>query len=140
MDSCLIRVLGDKFDPASIVDKLTMVPYSTFRQGETRAGRKLSKTGGMSFEVGKGPFQVQKVLAIEFLRRHQEELLQVSVIPTIEEFFLEFTTECLLGPESDIVIQRDYLPVVLIRLASDAGLGIVLSSWMPSAPNQAKGP
>ena len=129
MDSCLIRVMGDEFDPATILDKLTMVPYSAFRMGETRTGRTPSKTGGMSFEIGKGPFEVQIDSAIKFLSRYNEELLRMSKIEAVENFFLELTSVCRLDTET--AVQRDFLPAKLVRLAGDAGLSICISSWNP---------
>ena len=138
MDTCLIRVIGDDFIPTLIVAKLTLVPYSTFRKGELRPGSKRPYTsGGMGFEIGSGTLQEQIGLATEFLIRNKDELKGIASIPSVENFFLEFSSECALGsidsrsPES-IAIQRDYIPIELIRLAADVGLGVCICLTYPS--------
>lgn len=128
MNGCFVRVLGDNFDPSKVLARVEMLPCAQFRLGEIREGRiRPSRTGGLTFEVGNGSLDQQIEFAIAFLSRYRDDLTYLSTITTIESFFLELTIECRVD-NSTIVVQRDFLPTDLLRLAGEVGLGICIST------------
>ncbi len=127
MNSCVLRVLGDELEPDEVIKELTIEPFAVFRRGEISSGRKrASTTGGITFDIGNGSFNRQIELAIAFLRCHRVELRSVPAISTVQEFFLDFSLDCRLD-DSKTVVQRDYLPIDLILLAAETGLGICIT-------------
>jgi hypothetical protein len=140
MDSCLIRAIGDDFDPNEVIANVSLVPESIYRRGEIRPGRtRAYTTSGISFEIGSGTLVQQIEQAIAFLILHKVELKRLATIRTVESFYLDFSSECVICPRQnvdsnpkDIVMQIEYFPIELIRLAADVGLGISLSLSYPT--------
>jgi hypothetical protein len=131
VDQCVIRVLGDEFDPDRFLATTTLTPSSIFHKGELRAGRRRpARTGGFTCDLGTGGLPEQIRSASEFISRHASELRRISTTTTVESFFVDFAYECRLDDESAIV-QRDFLPAEFLRLVGDIGLAICLSQYKP---------
>ena len=131
MDQCVIRVLGDEFDPERFLMTTTLTPSSVFRKGEQRSGRRRpATTSGFTCDVGAGELEEQIRLASEFISRHSSDLRLLSTITTVESFFVDFAYDCRLDDES-VMVQRDFLPVDFIRLAGDVGIAVCLSLSKP---------
>ena len=127
MDTCLLRVLGDEFDPREFLRTTELIPSSVFRKGEQIPGpRKIEPTSGFNCEVGIGSFAEQIEMACRFIELHKVVLTGISTNRTVEEFLIEFGYECRLNDES-VIIQRDLLPAKFISLAGRVGIGVCLT-------------
>ena len=127
MDSCVLRVLGDEFDPELFFRTTKLIPNSVFRKGELIPGRlKIASTGGFRCDIGTGSLAEQIEMACRFIDRHKEELTGISKNRTVEEFFIDFAYECRLK-DGSVIIQCDFLPAKFIGLAGRVGMGIRLS-------------
>ncbi len=131
VDQCVIRVLGDEFDPEPFLATATFTPSSVFRKGELRAGRRRpATTSGFTCEVASGEFNEQVRLVSEFISQHAVDLKRLSSATTVESFFVDFAYDCRLDDES-VMVQRDFLPTEFIRLAVQVGIGIGLTLYKP---------
>lgn len=138
MALCVIRVLGDNFDPAAFLETVTINPTSIFRRGEVRAGRRrASQTSGFTCELAAGAFESQIDAAIAWLKSHCDELKLISATPAVESAFVDFMYDCRLN-EEDNLIQRDFFPPELIQLAGKAGIGICISLSKPIDAEESK--
>ena len=127
VDCCVLRVLGDEFDPEVFFRTSKLIAYTVFRKGELIPGpRKISPTGGFGCDVGTGSLAEQIEMACRFIDRHKEELIGISANRTVEEFFIDFAYECRLK-DGSVIIQCDFLPAEFIRLAGCVGMGVCLS-------------
>lgn len=131
MDQCVLRVLGDHFDPEQFLSTTTLTPSSVFRKGEQRSGRRRpATTSGFTCDVGAGELEEQVRLASEFISRHSADLERLATTTTVESFFVDFAYDCRLDGAS-ATVQRDFLPADFIRLAAGIGIGVCLSQYKP---------
>ena len=135
MSSVVLHVCGEAFDPAPILAKLSLRPYSEYRKGERRfpdnpKSEKRHELGGFKCEVSTADWiianQVNDVIA--FLRKYYEDLASLPGASGVEAVWLDFGYECRLNGK-EICVQCDYLPPELLRLAGELGIGIELSLY-----------
>lgn len=127
MDNCVLRVLGDEFDPEVFFRTTKLIPNSVFRKGELIPGRlKIASTGGFRCDIGTGSLAEQIEMASRFIDLHKEELAGISKNRTVEELFIDFSYECRLK-DGSVIIQCDFLPAKFIGLAGQVGMGVRLS-------------
>jgi len=131
VDQCVIRVLGDGFDPERFLSTTKLTASSVFRKGEQRSGRRRpATTSGFTCDVGGGELEEQVRLASKFISRHSADLERLATTTTVESYFVDFAYKCRLDDASTMV-QRDFLPVDFIRLAARVGIGVCLSQYKP---------
>ncbi len=130
MSSTFIRVLGDTFDPAKELANVAIQPNAAFVKGEIPEGRMLpSRTGGIRIDIGTGDLDEQIESAKIFLQQHANDLRRLSLIESVESFFIEFEVELRLS--DDILIQRDFLSSDFVKSVGNVGLGICISTAKP---------
>ena len=135
MPGCVLRVVGEDFDPRPMLATLSFEPYSVFCKGDERFPHgtrddKREKMGGFQCEVSSADGLIGEEVgdALEFLGRYQADLRRLSSIPEIESMTLDFGYWLRIDGERCIA-QFDYLPPELLRLAGEMGIGIELSLY-----------
>ncbi len=77
---------------------------------------------GSEAEFHEFTLQVEETTA--FLEAYKEELLRLRGFPGIEGIVIDFGIA-----RRDVIVQSDFLPPSLIRLAAELGLGILLTQY-----------
>jgi len=129
MPGVVLHVFGEAFDPRPILAEVSLRPYSKFRQGDKlfpdnpRSERR-HQAGGFLCDVSSadGILADEVKDAILFLRRHYDDLARLAGIPDVELMRLDFGYY----RQDDVMVQCDYLPPELLRLAGELGIGIML--------------
>jgi hypothetical protein len=137
MPGCILRVVGQAFEPETILAGLSLRPYAIFRRGdkcfpESQRSEKLHDFGGFKCDVSSPDDNLagQVIEAITFLSEHYEDLAQLASVPAIEAKYLDFGYCCRLDSKR-CCVQCDYLPADLLRLCGELGIGIELSLYPP---------
>jgi hypothetical protein len=106
-----------------------------FRLGEkcfpdNSRSEKRHQAGGFKCDVSSacGELADQVIDAIAFLQRHYDDLARLKGDPAVESMDIDFGYNLRIDGE-EVVVQYDYLPPELLRLAGELGLGIKLSLW-----------
>jgi hypothetical protein len=132
---CVLRVAGSKFDVEAFLRTSEMHPAKVFRAADPRSPSRsdgaLYSTSGFSVAVSDAdwsnlPEQVADACA--FLERHAHELRALAGLETVENLRLDFPVELRMG-RKDVVVQFNYLPPELIKLAGALGMGIEVSMY-----------
>lgn len=130
--SAVLRAYGTDFDPDRFCSESGLRPCKLYRRGEPQLprtkpeGRKKEQSG-INIVVSDADFhefprQVEETLA--FLEAHKDELSRLRSFPGIEVMTVDFGIE-----RRDVIVQCDYLPPPLIRLAGELGIGIEISQY-----------
>jgi hypothetical protein len=131
---CTLRIGGKDFDIELAQSISPIPPSSIFPKGEPRwkskPNSKLRDWAGLCLcasdsEWGDLPAQVQDV--IRFIEKYESQLLEMSALPGVDWFQLDFPSELRINDE--IVGQSDSFPIELIRLAAAVGLSIILTTY-----------
>jgi hypothetical protein len=135
MPGCVLRVLGDLFEPERFLANTSLIPYVCFQKGcPAMSGNKpiggYAHTSGFCCEVSAADasFEEQTRDAISFLGQHQKDLELLKHIDTLESAYLDFGYECRLN-DTSVCVQGDFLPSELLSLAGNLGIGICLSLY-----------
>ncbi len=134
--SCVLRITGKDFDVDGFLKDTGLIPYIQYKKGDQRTYPKDQSVeyddNGCSFDLSEADFdnlEQQQVDAIDFLKTNFEKLktiytykLYPSDKPTID-FGIETRMK------GDTVIQSDYFPPELLKLAGELGFGILLSQY-----------
>ena len=131
--SCVLRVLGDYFDPEACLSDLSLVPFEIFHKGDPKYpasqpnGPRLESSGFL-LEVSPNdgdhvPLQVEA--AIRFLQSHRADIAAVVRCAEVESAYLDFMW-CF--PDSSCG-QYNAFPAELLGLCSEVGLSIVISVY-----------
>ena len=124
MPCCVLRASGSEFDVDAFLDGSPFEPCAVWRRGEPRSrGKSPLEESGFNLDVREGDFVGQIAGAIGFLRDHSSELHRLCEYPSVE-VRLDFGVA-----RRDVMVQCDYLPPALIRLAGSIGLGIELTQY-----------
>ena len=127
--SCVIRVLGDQFDPSSFLNCRTLPVLTVFHRGVQRSGRrKAYSTSGFSCDLGTGDFGQLLRIASEFLETYMSDFHDLSSFPGVESSYIDILYPCRLGDQT-IAIQTEFLTSRFIQLAADAKLEIALRTF-----------
>jgi len=130
--SAVLRAYGDSFDVDAFLADCTLPVIAVKRRGEPVLpasqpnGRRLEQSGvhvsASDADFDEFPRQVAE--ATEFLRAEAEQVRRLCQFPGVEGVTLDFGIA-----RRDAVVQCDYLPPELVRLAGSLGLGIELSQY-----------
>lgn len=130
--ACILRASGRKFQAEEFCVKSPLMPCRIFRKGEPRFPKSQPQgpqitAGGLNIVVSAADFhqlarQVKE--AIAFLRKHSTEIKRLVRYPGVESVGLDFGITW-----KDVIVQGDYLPAELIRLAGALGLDIEISHY-----------
>jgi hypothetical protein len=140
--SCILRVSGDKLDIDSLVKKIKIKPYDTYKKGEPvfktkPEGRKV-QTSGMSFCTSNADSdKVDKQIkdTIKYLTKNKLELKKVTTNKNVTYSTLDFAVELRMG-YNNIALQSDYFPHELLKLCADLKIDLGFSLYPPDLEEQ----
>jgi hypothetical protein len=140
MPGVVLHVIGEEFDPQSVLPALTLRPYAIFRKGDrcfpdNPRSEKRHSTSGVKCEVSSVDGNLEQEIrdATEFLKKHRDDLARFQGLPGVESMYLDFGYYLRVDGER-CVVQCDYLPPELLRLAGELGMGIELSLYPKPGP------
>src|SRR5438105_4884790 len=97
MPGCLLRVVGEAFEPEPVLAGMSLRPYAVFRKGDKRfpenpRSTKIYDTGGFKCDVSSVDDDLagQVKDAIAFLTAHYDDLRQLASVSAIELKYLDF--------------------------------------------------
>jgi hypothetical protein len=130
--AAILRISGVQFDPDGFCARSALEPCAVWRIGEPRLPQSQPNgakhdTNGMNIvcsDAGFEDFQRQIDETILFLRRYRDDLAKLSRSLAVEILTLDFGIQA-----RDVIVQCDYLPPELIRVAGELGIGIELSHY-----------
>jgi hypothetical protein len=138
MPGVVLHVIGEEFDPQSVLPALSLRPYAVFRKGErcfpdNPKSEKRHSTSGFKCEVSSADGNLEEEIrdATEFLKQHHDDLARLRDLPEVDSMCLDFGHYLRIDGER-CVAQYDYLPPELLRLAGELRMGIELSLYPPS--------
>jgi hypothetical protein len=127
--------MGDEFDPQAVLPALSLRPYAVFRKDERcfpddPRSETCHSAGGFKCEVSSADGNLEEEIrdAAEFLKEHLDDLARLRDLPGVEWMCLDFGIYLRIDGER-CVVQYDYLPPELLRLAGELGIGIELSLY-----------
>jgi hypothetical protein len=130
--AAVLRASGTEFDPDRFCSGSLLKPCRLYRRGEpvfpaSNPGGRKNEASGINVVLSEADFhefrrQVHE--ATVFLEAHQEDLARLRSFPGVESMTIDFGIA-----RRDVVVQRDFLPPSLIRVASELGLGIELTQY-----------
>jgi hypothetical protein len=139
--STVLRATGYEFDVDSFVKGCTLTVCAVWRRGEAKrpksnpSGPRCTKSGlsisASDADFHEFPRQVSECIA--FLHQETEQLRRLTEWPGVEEAALDFGIL-----RRDVFVQCDYFPSELVRLAGELGLGIELTQYPISAPDESQ--
>jgi hypothetical protein len=131
MPGCVFRVGGLDFDLDGFLATSPFKPHATWRRGEARFRRRGPEENSgfnlMVSEANGSEFSTQVGDAIAFLEAHESEVQRLRDYPGVDSLTLDFGID-----RRDDLIQCEYLPPSLLRLAGCLGLGLELSFYPSS--------
>jgi hypothetical protein len=137
MPGCYFKVAGTRFDPDAFLATTALNPYNIWHSGEPVAkvgprSNRIHEWSGFVCNVSDvdGDLSLQIEDAVKFLDKHKADLVKLAVDPTVEDCRLDFGFDCRVGQE-DVVVQGEWLPVELLKLAGDLKVNIALSIYPP---------
>ncbi len=130
--AAVIRAYGDDFDVDAFLEGCTLPVCAVKRRGEPRLpasqpdGPRLERSGVhvLASDADFDEFPRQVAEATAFLEAQSEQLRRLIEWPGVEGVDLDFGLEW-----RDVLLQCDYLPPKLIRIAGSLGLGIEVSHY-----------
>ncbi len=132
--SCMFRISGKTLDVDDLLSHIPLKSTQVYRRGEPvfpksqPKGRK-HKESGAGFLVSGADFnrfQVQKRDAIAFLRTKKAMVRRVMAWPGVDGGELDFGIE-----QREVIVQCEYFPAQLLKLAGSLGLDIEISLYPP---------
>jgi hypothetical protein len=127
MPGCVLRASGDHFDPQGFLDDSAFVPCNVFRKGDRKAENRSWSSSGFTVGVSEasGDDLAQQIQdAIEFLRKHKEEVARLMKFEGLEGVDLDFGVNRKNG-----FLQSSRLPPALLTLAGALGVGVEVSIY-----------
>jgi hypothetical protein len=131
--SCMFRIAGAKLDVDGLLAAVSLPSTMSFRKGEprlkTRPDGKRNKDSGAAFLVSDADFdqfKKQKRDAIGFLKTHKTVIRRIMNWRGVDGGELAFGVG-----QRDVIVQCDYFPAELLRLAGGLGLDIEISLYPP---------
>lgn len=139
MPGCILRVVGEFFNPDTFLRDSTLQAYKVWHHGDAVAevGPRASRIwehSGFCCDVSKVDSDLRRQLcdAESFLRLFQKELTNLTALPTVDECQLDFGFSCRLN--DDVAVQREYFPVSFLQLAGQLKVSVALSLYPASHP------
>lgn len=129
---CNLTISGKKFDVASFLSTTKLQAVKKRNKGEPRStlrpnGEKLPYSF-LTIETSKADFSnlnKQVKDTVRYLKRHYDQLLCIKETKGIDQISLDFGIDCSNG-ECTLQI---FMPVELVRLAAEFGIGIQVSVY-----------
>jgi hypothetical protein len=131
--SCMFRIAGVKLNVDRLLAAVSLPATMSFRKGElrlkTRPDGKRNKDSGAAFLVSDADFdqfEKQKRDAIAFLKTKKAVIRRIMNWPGVDGGELDFGVE-----QREVIIQCEYFPAELLKLAGSLGLDIEVSLYPP---------
>jgi hypothetical protein len=127
MPGCVLRISGDDFRPHTFLKDSGFVPCNVFRKGERKAKDRDWDSSGFTVVVSEASgtdFARQIRDAVEFLRKHKEELARLMKCAGLEDARMDFGVS-----RKDGFVRSSYLPPELLKLAGALGIGVEISIY-----------
>ena len=127
MPGCVLRASGDDFDYQGFLDDSAFVPCNVFRKGERKAENRSWSSSGFTVVVSEasGDDWAQQIQdAIEFLRKHKDEMARLMKFEGLESVDLDFGVNRKNG-----FLQSNRLPPALLTLAGALSIGVEVSIY-----------
>jgi hypothetical protein len=127
MPGCVLRASGADFDPQGFLDDSAFVPCNIFRKGARKAENRSWPSSGFTVVVSEasGDDLAQQIQdAIEFLRKHEEEVARLRRFAGLDGVDLDFGVNRKNG-----FLQSSRLPPALLTLAGALGVGVEVSTY-----------
>ncbi|WP_406699433.1 hypothetical protein V5E97_11235 [Singulisphaera sp. Ch08] len=128
----VLRADGTLFDPEQFIAESNLEACKLYRKDEplfpkSKPEGKKHSTSGITFIASNADFhdfcgQIEE--ATSFLEINWNELSRLRDFPGIESVTLDFGIA-----QRDVMVQCDFLPPSLIRLAGELGLGIEITQY-----------
>lgn len=142
MPGCVLRVVGEFFDPDAFLQGAILDAYMVWHRGQAMAeiGPRASQVwecSGFCCHVSEvdGDLRGQLRDAEAFLRRFQNDLAHLATLPTVNECRLDFGFDCRLG-DDHVAVQGEYLPVSFLQLAGQLNVAVALSIYPALRPER----
>lgn len=130
--SAILRANGVGFDPDRFCSESPLRPCALYRRGEpvlpaTRPDGRTHSVSRINLVLSEADFhefhrQVDEATA--FLEAEKDEIARLRSFPGMESMTIDFGIA-----RRDVLVQSDYFPPSLVRLAGELGLGIELSQY-----------
>ena len=140
MPGAVLHVRGENFDPDTVLPATSLRPYQAYRNGEPMFSplaegslrEMLHKSGGFKCDVSlaDGLLSTQVGDALAFLTQHYSDLARLSNNPTITDIYIDFGYNLRLDGER-VMVQCDFLPHELLRVAGELRIAFELSLYPP---------
>jgi hypothetical protein len=135
MSGAVLRVDGENFDPDSALTSSSLQPYRIYRKGDPASPmgprrEKYNPSGGICFDVSSadGLLSAQAEDAVAFLTKYYADLVRLRDNPAVADMRIDFGYDLRLDGES-VMVQCDFLPPELLRLAGELRIGFELSLY-----------
>ena len=133
---CVLNIYSDTFSFKGFAENTKIPIFSIFDKGEYRDQKQTRQVNQntLSLDVSDkewGDFPGQASDAIEFLSKHQNELLKILSSISDVKACLDFPIYSRL--DGNIINQNDYIPRELVCLASKLNLEIGMSQYSKEA-------
>jgi hypothetical protein len=133
MAGCVFHANGRDFAVTDFLADSPLEPYDVHHRGEPRFRRDMQwEKSGFKVNVSNEDWRLDKQCAdaTAFLRNFEVALQRLKAFSGVEDCRLDFAYQ-----RRPVMVQSDYLPPELLRLAGSLGIGIELSLY-PSAQDQ----
>ncbi len=130
--SCVLHFSGDSADVAELQRLCPTEPCNVFRKGEPTSHRpnaRLARTSGISLVASEASFEhfeLQKLEALAFMKRHHAELKAMCSVHGVENAEIKFGIYM-----RNVFVQGDSFAPDLIAEIARLRLRLVLSQWPP---------
>ncbi len=125
----MFRISGTDLNIDKLLE-INLKPDSLYRKGEYRTKKSINLSSGARYLVSNADFdnfEDQKKDAIRFLRNNATPIREIMSIPGHESAELDFGIN-----RRDVLVQSDFFPAELAKLAGEFGIGITLSVYPES--------
>jgi hypothetical protein len=129
--TCILRAIGQDFDPTSFLADSELKGATPFHRGDAMpaaAGEGQRGTvSGFNLPISEVDFddlEIQIQDALHFLRRHEDELRRLAGFPGVEEVCLDFGL-----PRPDVAVQTDVFPAELLWQVGALDIDLVVTHY-----------
>lgn len=136
--SCMFRVFGSDLEIDALLDGVALEPNRVWHKGDLRFKHRpdgevlvLSGASFIASDADMNEFDVQIKEVKDFLSEHCAEIQKMVQFPGVEGGVLDFGIEL-----RNVAVHGDFLPLELLQLAAQAGVGIQLSHYPCSSENE----
>ena len=128
--SCILRIIGNELNLNDLL-KVNLIADTTWEKGtprlKTKPDGKKHLHSGASYLASLADFdefEQQISDSIKYLKQNNKLIQEIMSLPDVDEASLDFGIN-----KRDVIVQCDFFPLELIKIAGELGLGIELSQY-----------